>query len=153
MDTEKGDDTELGAAERLRLLDRAINAAGEGICITGPNEVGNPLVYVNHGFEQLTGYPATEVLGQNMRFLQGPDTDRAAVDRMRAADRVGAGVHNRAAELSKGRHTFLEPGFHHAGGRCRGQGQPFCRHSARPHRPQACGGGVARFGGPVSPAL
>ena len=68
-----------------RLLDRAINAAGEGICITGPNEAGNPLVYVNHGFEQLTGYPAAEVLGQNMRFLQGPDTDRAAVDQMRAA--------------------------------------------------------------------
>ena len=76
---------EYAAAERLRLLDRAINAAGEGICITGPNEAGNPLVYVNHGFEQLTGYPAEEVLGQNMRFLQGADTDRAAVDRMRAA--------------------------------------------------------------------
>ena len=76
---------EYAAAERLRLLDRAINAAGEGICITGPNEAGNPLIYVNHGFEQLTGYPAEEVLGQNMRFLQGADTDRAAVDRMRAA--------------------------------------------------------------------
>jgi PAS domain S-box-containing protein len=75
----------LPTVERLRMLDRAINVAGEGICITGPNEAGNPLVYVNHGFEQLTGYPATEVLGQNMRFLQGPDTDRAAVDRMRAA--------------------------------------------------------------------
>ena len=73
------------AAEKLRLLERAINAAGEGICITGPNEAGNLLVYVNHGFEQLTGYSAEEVLGQNMRFLQGADTDRAAVDRMRAA--------------------------------------------------------------------
>jgi PAS domain S-box-containing protein len=76
---------EYAAAERLRLLDRAINAAGEGICIAGPNEDGNPLVYINHGFEQLTGYPAEEVLGQNMRFLQGADTERAAVDRMRTA--------------------------------------------------------------------
>jgi two-component system, cell cycle sensor histidine kinase and response regulator CckA len=76
---------EYAAAERLRLLDRAINAAGEGICITGPNEASNPLVYVNHGFEQLTGYPAKEVLGQNMRFLQGADTDQAAVDRLWAA--------------------------------------------------------------------
>ena len=59
------------------LLDRAINAAGEGICITGPNEAGNPLLYVNHGFEQLTGYLGPEVLGQNMRFLQGADTERA----------------------------------------------------------------------------
>ena len=75
----------LPTVERLRLLDRAINAAGEGICITGPNEAGNPLIYVNHGFEQLTGYPAEEVLGQNMRFLQGADTDRSAVDRIQAA--------------------------------------------------------------------
>ena len=43
------------------------------------------LLYVNHGFELLTGYSAGEVLGQNMRFLQGADTDRVAVDRMRAA--------------------------------------------------------------------
>ncbi|MHB0956301.1 MAG: sensor histidine kinase [Pirellulaceae bacterium] len=76
---------EYAAAERLRLLERAINAAGEGICVTGPNHTGNPLVYVNHGFEQLTGYLAAEVLGQNMRFLQGVDTDRGAVDQMRAA--------------------------------------------------------------------
>lgn len=76
---------EYAAAERLRLLERAINAAGEGICITGPSDAGNPLVYVNHGFEQLTGYPGAEVLGQNMRFLQGPGTERAAVGRMREA--------------------------------------------------------------------
>ena len=69
----------------VQLLERAINAAGEGICIAGPNEAGNPLLYVNHGFEQLTGYLAEEVLGQNMRFLQGADTDQAAVDRMQEA--------------------------------------------------------------------
>jgi len=34
-----------------------------------------PLVYVNAGFEDLTGYPATSVLGRNCRFLQGPETD------------------------------------------------------------------------------
>ena len=73
------------AAKRLGLLDRAINAAGEGICITGPNAAGNPLLYVNHGFEHLTGYAAEEVLGQNMRFLQGADTDQGTVERMRAA--------------------------------------------------------------------
>ena len=76
---------EYAAAQRLRLLGQAIDAAGEGICVTGSNQAGNPLVHVNRGFEQLTGYPAEEVLGQNMRFLQGADTDRAAVDRMRAA--------------------------------------------------------------------
>ncbi len=76
---------EYAVAEKLRLLERAIDAAGEGICITGPSDVGNRLVYANRGFEQLTGYSAAEALGQNMRFLQGVDTDRTAVDRMRTA--------------------------------------------------------------------
>jgi PAS domain S-box-containing protein len=73
------------AQESLRLRDRAIDVAGEGICITGPNEAGNPLVYVNRGFEQLTGYTAEEVLGKNIRFLQGPGTDQATLRQMRAA--------------------------------------------------------------------
>jgi PAS domain S-box-containing protein len=84
------DSVALGLAHRksqeaLHLRERAINTAGEGICITGPNEAGNPLIYVNQGFSQLTGYPAEEVLAKNMRFLQGADTDQAAVERMRAA--------------------------------------------------------------------
>jgi PAS domain S-box-containing protein len=33
----------------------------------------------------VTGYPASEVLGRNCRFLQGPGTDPAAVERIRAA--------------------------------------------------------------------
>jgi PAS domain S-box-containing protein len=80
------DITELRRAEEsLRLRDRAVNAATEGICITGANEAGNPLVYVNRGFEALTGYSAEDVLGRNMRLLQGPATNAAAVRRMRAA--------------------------------------------------------------------
>jgi PAS domain S-box-containing protein len=80
------DQTEQRAAEEaLRLRDRAIDASTEGICITGPNEAGNPLVYVNQGFELLTGYSAEDVLGRNMRFLQGADTDQAAVQWIRAA--------------------------------------------------------------------
>ena len=33
----------------------------------------------------MTGYPVAEVLGRNCRFLQGPDTDPAAVAEIRAA--------------------------------------------------------------------
>ena len=36
---------------------------------------GRPLIYVNAGFERLTGYAAAEAIGRNCRFLQGPDTD------------------------------------------------------------------------------
>ncbi|MBL7039804.1 MAG: PAS domain S-box protein, partial [Pirellulaceae bacterium] len=80
------DITERKKAEReLLLRDRAVNTATEGISITDPNQPGHPAIFVNQGFEHLTGYSAEEVLGRNMRLLQGPDTDPEAVDRMRRA--------------------------------------------------------------------
>ena len=59
--------------------------AAEGVTIADALLADRPLIYVNEGFERVTGYPAAEVLGRNCRFLQGPGTDRAAVERIRAA--------------------------------------------------------------------
>ena len=42
-----------------------------------------PLSYVNPAFERLTGYAAADCIGRNCRFLQGPDTDPSAVERVR----------------------------------------------------------------------
>src|SRR5690242_9249585 len=50
--------------------------------ITDPRQCDNPLVWVNPSFSALTGYPAEEVTGRNCRFLQGRNTDRAAVRRI-----------------------------------------------------------------------
>lgn len=58
----------------LRMLERAIKAASQGIVITDPNRSDNPIVYVSPGFERLTGYSSNEVIGRNCRFLQGRDT-------------------------------------------------------------------------------
>ncbi len=55
------------------------------MCLSDPNQPDNPLVFVNRAFEDQTGYTAEEVLGRNCRFLQGPDTDPAAVDEIRRA--------------------------------------------------------------------
>ncbi|MFB6126823.1 MAG: bacterio-opsin activator domain-containing protein [Halolamina sp.] len=44
-----------------------------------------PLVYVNDSFTELTGYPASWALGRSCSFLQGPATDPAKVDQLRAA--------------------------------------------------------------------
>lgn len=44
-----------------------------------------PLMYVNEYFTQLTGYSADESIGQNCRFLQGPDTDPETVQKIREA--------------------------------------------------------------------
>ena len=64
---------------RLELLSRAVSAAANGIVIADLRAPDLPLIYANAGFERLTGYAVEEILGRNCRFLQGPDTDPAAV--------------------------------------------------------------------------
>jgi len=71
---------ELGQQpSRLELLTRAVSAAANGIVIADVRAPEQPLIYVNGGFERLTGYWAEDILGRNCRFLQGPGTDPAAV--------------------------------------------------------------------------
>src|SRR3712207_2288699 len=50
--------------------------------ITDPHLPDDPLVWVNPSFTRLTGYRFDDVVGRNCRFLQGPNTDRATVDRI-----------------------------------------------------------------------
>lgn len=59
--------------------------ADEAVIVTGPDlEPPGPTIrYVNPAFEQLTGYAREEVLGATPRILQGPDTDRNVLDRLR----------------------------------------------------------------------
>lgn len=44
---------------------------------------GPRILYANEGFTRMTGYTLDEVLGCNPRFMQGPNTDRAIIDRLR----------------------------------------------------------------------
>jgi len=72
-------------ADWLALKDRALAVAAEGITIADARAPGRPLIYINEGFERMTGYPKSEALGRNCSFLQGPDTDIAAVAEIRDA--------------------------------------------------------------------
>ncbi|AWB24820.1 PAS domain S-box protein [Methylobacterium currus] len=53
--------------------------------ITDPHRPDNPIIFANAAFTKLTGYTRDEILGQNCRFLQGPETDRADVAKIRDA--------------------------------------------------------------------
>ncbi len=53
----------------------AVDQAPVGITITDPTLPDNPIVYLNDAYEHLTGYDAEELLGRNIRLLQGPETD------------------------------------------------------------------------------
>ena len=62
--------------KRLYLLERAIDASRSGILLTDSRQSDNPIIYINSGFERITGYTADEVLGRNCRFLQKNDRDQ-----------------------------------------------------------------------------
>jgi PAS domain S-box-containing protein len=72
---------------QLHLKNRALAATAEGITIADARLPDNPLIYANAGFERLTGYSAGEVLGRNCRLLQGPATNEATLENLRAAIR------------------------------------------------------------------
>ncbi|HZB21780.1 MAG TPA: diguanylate cyclase [Blastococcus sp.] len=67
------------------LLRSALATTTSGVTIVDMRLPDQPLIYVNEAFEQLSGLPGELVLGRNCRFLQSPDTDPAAVARIRAA--------------------------------------------------------------------
>lgn len=71
------------AGEDLRH--RAVVASEMSFTITDPNTEDEPLVWVNPAFERVTGYRSEDVVGHNCRFLQGPASDPATVDRIRIA--------------------------------------------------------------------
>lgn len=72
-------------SKQLLLKDRALAGAAEGITIADARLPDRPLIYVNDGFERLTGYRAGDILGSNCRFLQGDETDPATRDEIRQA--------------------------------------------------------------------
>ncbi len=53
------------------------------ITTTELNPPGPQIVYVNPAFTKMTGYTLDEVLGQTPRILQGPESDRGELDRVR----------------------------------------------------------------------
>ncbi|WP_445634221.1 MHYT domain-containing protein [Nostoc sp. DSM 114161] len=59
----------------LRLRDRAIASASNGIFITDPRQVTNPIIFCNAALEKITGYSSDELLECNYKFLQGSDTN------------------------------------------------------------------------------
>jgi PAS domain S-box-containing protein len=75
----------MDGPDKLRLLERAVTASTNSIVITDPNQLDDPIVYVNPAFERTTGYAAEEVLGRNCRFLQREDRAQPALEELKAA--------------------------------------------------------------------
>jgi PAS domain S-box-containing protein len=70
----------------------ALVQSGQAIAIADHRVPGDPVIFVNQAFEQLTGYRHEEILGRNCRFLQAPETDPAAIAAIREAVAAGRSI-------------------------------------------------------------
>jgi len=69
----------------LNLYRRLVETSPEGVVLVDAQHAERPVVYVNPGFESLTGYTAAELIGRNLRLLQGDDREQDGRHRLREA--------------------------------------------------------------------
>ena len=102
------DETGPGGID-LRLLKAAVEATGEAILITTAelDEPGPRIEYANAAFVRLSGYPLDEVIGRSPRFLQGPRTERAELDRARSLLEKGEAFQGEALNYRKDGSTYM----------------------------------------------
>jgi len=74
--------------DELRLNAQALQAITEAVVITGPDQA---ILSANQAHQTITGYRQDELIGHNLRLLQGPLTDSATVTAMRQALAAGGG--------------------------------------------------------------
>ena len=80
------------AGPRDEVFFAAVEQAGLPMVVTDPRQAGNPIVFANAAFVQMTGYPLDQVLGRNCSFMQGPETDPETVGAIGRALRERARV-------------------------------------------------------------
>ncbi len=73
------------AEDRIRLRERAIEAASVGIVVSDATHGDNPIIYANSALSRITGYAQEEFLGKNLRMLQGRGTDEEDRETIRNA--------------------------------------------------------------------
>lgn len=69
---------------------QVVEGAPEGIVVCDARAKDWPVVFVNQAFAQMCGYPASALLGSNLRILQGTDRDQES--RLRLAEALQKGV-------------------------------------------------------------
>ncbi len=77
--------------EETRLLEATVVNAKDGIIITDAilDDDGPRIIYVNNAFTRLSGYEADEVIGKTPRILQGPNTCKKTLARLKSSLQQG----------------------------------------------------------------
>ena len=93
-------------AQRNAVLASTVASVTSGVVICDATQHDQPIVFANAAFTRITGYSTAEALGRNCRFLQGRNTDRETVERMRRAIAVGRAITVTLRNYRKDGRTF-----------------------------------------------
>ena len=88
MTVDKNTITLPSIANLPQLLEICIDRLNDAIVITEAEPINQPgprIIWANKIFYQRNGYTPAEIIGQSPRILQGPESDRATLDRVRTA--------------------------------------------------------------------
>ncbi|KAG9131357.1 hypothetical protein Leryth_023075 [Lithospermum erythrorhizon] len=86
--TNSWDSAERGNDMRQGIdLATTLERIEKNFVITDPRLPDNPIIFASDSFLELTEFTREEILGRNCRFLQGPETDQATVQKIRDAIR------------------------------------------------------------------
>ncbi len=77
----------------MKSVAELLSKSQRSFCITNHNLPDQPIIYASPLFLDLTGYSAEEAVGRNCRFLQGRETNREDVMKIRAAIKAGHECH------------------------------------------------------------
>lgn len=91
------------------LLARAAEVTSWPILITGPDiePPGPTILFVNAAMAALTGFSQSELVGSSPRMLQGPETDREMLRRLKTALRAQESFSGEAYNRRKDRSSYL----------------------------------------------
>ena len=99
-------------SQRMELLGACIERLNDIVMITEATPIDAPgprIIYVNSAFEKVTGYSRDEVIGKSPRLLQGPETDKAELRKVKQALSQRESVHVELVNYGKsGKPHWLE---------------------------------------------
>lgn len=91
------------------IFQGALDNAKDVILITEAEPLDKPgpkIVYANQAFYELTGFTPEETIGNDPRMLQGEDTDRATLDRVRVALKAGEPIRVEVVNYTKSGQSY-----------------------------------------------
>ncbi|KAK7346225.1 hypothetical protein VNO80_20740 [Phaseolus coccineus] len=97
-----GSDSTSGLFPRVsQELKEALATLQQTFVVSDATKPDCPIMYASSGFFSMTGYSSKEIIGRNCRFLQGPDTDKNEVEKIRDAVRNGRSYCGRLLNYKK----------------------------------------------------